>query len=151
MADFKALHSRSNDGRATALAFDLLMFDGDDLRLKPYVERKAALRKMLRGDRGIEYVEHAEGHGEKFFDAACELGLEGTVSKKLDAPYRSGKSKAWIKVKNPKAPAATRTIDGTFHSYFLHFRSPCTSFSRSSSGSTSPSLQRSARVSTAPS
>ena len=61
VADFKALHSRSNDGRATALAFGLLMFDGEDLRLKPYVERKAALRKLLRGDRGIQYVEHTEG------------------------------------------------------------------------------------------
>ena len=97
VADFEALHSRSNDGRATALAFDLLMFDGEDLRLKPYVERKAALRKLLR-----------------LFTAACKLGLEGIVSKKLDAPYRSGKSKALIKIKNPNAPAATRTIDGTF-------------------------------------
>ena len=110
VADFEALHSRSNDGRATALAFDLLMFDGEDLRLKPYVERKAALRKLLRGDRGIQYVEHTE----KLFTAACKLGLEGIVSKKLDAPYRSGKSKALIKIKNPNAPAATRTIDGTF-------------------------------------
>jgi len=38
----------------------------------------------------------------------------GIVSKKLTAPYRSGPSKNWIKVKNPKAPAATRAIDGTF-------------------------------------
>jgi ATP-dependent DNA ligase len=42
------------------------------------------------------------------------LGLEGIVSKKLDAPYKSGPSKVWLKVKNPKAPAATRAIDGTF-------------------------------------
>jgi ATP-dependent DNA ligase len=48
------------------------------------------------------------------FAAACQLGLEEIVSKKLNAPYRSGPSKAWIKVKNPNAPAATRAIDGTF-------------------------------------
>jgi len=48
------------------------------------------------------------------FQAICKLGFEGIVSKKLSAPYRSGPSKSWIKVKNPKAPAATRTIDGTF-------------------------------------
>jgi bifunctional non-homologous end joining protein LigD len=48
------------------------------------------------------------------FAAACKLGLEGIVSKKLDAPYRSGASKAWLKIKNPKAPAATHAIDGTF-------------------------------------
>jgi hypothetical protein len=47
------------------LAFDLLMLNGDDLRRKTYRERKAALRKLLRHDRGIQYVEHAEGHGDK--------------------------------------------------------------------------------------
>ena len=114
MADFEALHSRSNDGRATALAFDLLMLNEEDMRRKPYVERKAALRKLLRGDRGIQYVEHTEGHGDRLFNAVCTIGLEGIVSKKLDSPYRSGASKAWIKVKNPKAPAATRAADGTF-------------------------------------
>ena len=90
------------------------MVNGDDLRRRPYVERKAALRKLLRHGRGIQYVEHAEGHGDRLFAAACKLGLEGIVSKKLDAPYRSGPSKTCIKVKNPKALAATRTIDGTF-------------------------------------
>ena len=90
------------------------MVNGDDLRRKPYVERKSALRKLLRHGRGIQYVEHAEGHGDKLFAAACNLGLEGIVSKKLDAPYKSGPSKAWLKIKNPKAPAATRVIDGTF-------------------------------------
>jgi bifunctional non-homologous end joining protein LigD len=48
------------------------------------------------------------------FAAACQLGLEGVVSKKLNAPYKSGPSKAWLKIKNPKAPAATRAADGTF-------------------------------------
>jgi bifunctional non-homologous end joining protein LigD len=89
------------------------MVNGDDLRRKRYMERKSALRKLLRHDRGIQYVEHAEGHGDKLFAAACKLGLEGIVSKKLDAPYRSGPSKTWIKIKNPKAPAATRAMDGT--------------------------------------
>jgi hypothetical protein len=51
----------------------------------------------------------------EMFKAACKLGLEGIVSKKLDAPYKSGPSKAWLKIKNPKAPAATRAIDGTFY------------------------------------
>jgi ATP-dependent DNA ligase len=48
------------------------------------------------------------------FAAVCKLDLEGIVSKKIDAPYRSGPSRTWIKVKNPKAPAATRAVDGTF-------------------------------------
>ena len=79
------------------------------------IERKAALGKLLiRSRGGIQCVEHAEGHGDKMFAAVCDLGLEGIVSKKLNAPYRSGPSKSWIKVKNPKAPAATRVLEGTF-------------------------------------
>jgi bifunctional non-homologous end joining protein LigD len=115
VAQFDALHSRVNDGLATALAFDLLMQNGEDLRRKPFAERKAILRKVLqRTRRGIQYIEHSEGGGVEMFKAVCKLGLEGIVSKKLDSPYKSGPSKAWLKIKNPNAPAATRAIDGTF-------------------------------------
>jgi bifunctional non-homologous end joining protein LigD len=62
--------------------------------------------------RGIQYVEHTEGDGVEMFKAVCKLGLEGIVSKKLNAPYKSGPSKAWLKIKNPKEPAGT--VDGTF-------------------------------------
>jgi bifunctional non-homologous end joining protein LigD len=73
------------------------------------------LRKVLRRSRrGIQYVEHTEGDGAEMFKAVCKLGLEGIVSKKLDAPYKSGPSKVWLKIKNPNAPAATRVIEGTF-------------------------------------
>jgi bifunctional non-homologous end joining protein LigD len=92
-----------------------MSLDGEDFRYEPFSERKAVLRKVLRRTkRGIQYVEHTEGDGREMFKAVCKLGLEGIVSKRLDAPYRSGPSKSWIKVKNPKAPAATRAIDGTF-------------------------------------
>ena len=64
------------------------MVNGEDMRRKPYVERKAGLRNLLRGDRGIQYVEHAEEHGEKLFAAVCKLDLEGIVPKKLDLTYR---------------------------------------------------------------
>jgi ATP-dependent DNA ligase len=80
-----------------------------------YLSVKNALKWILRNSRGgIQYVEHTEGDGEKMFAAICKLGLEGIVSKKLTSVYRSGPSKAWLKVKNPKAPAATRSADGTF-------------------------------------
>jgi bifunctional non-homologous end joining protein LigD len=85
------------------------------MRRKPFIERKAALGKFLfRSRDGIQYVEHAEDHGDKLFAAVCKLGLEGIVSKKLNAPYKSGPSKAWLKIKNPNALAATRALDGTF-------------------------------------
>jgi bifunctional non-homologous end joining protein LigD len=97
------------------LRVDLLALNGDDLRRKPLGERKEALRRLLTRSRdGIQYVEHAEGRGDKLFEAVCKLGLEGIVSKRLTSPYRSGPSRAWIKVRNPKASAATRIIDGTF-------------------------------------
>jgi bifunctional non-homologous end joining protein LigD len=64
--------------------------------------------KRTKGD--IQYVEHTEGDGAEMFAAVCELGLEGIVSKKINSPYRSGPSKSWIKVKNPKAAAATRVL-----------------------------------------
>ena len=112
---FDTLHSRTANQEAVACAFDLLMRDGNDLRRRPLIERKAALGKLLiRSRGGIQYVEHAEGHGDKMFAAVCDLGLEGIVSKKLKAPYHSGPSKNWIKVKNPKAPAAMRVLEGTF-------------------------------------
>jgi bifunctional non-homologous end joining protein LigD len=114
VADFDALHNRTADNEAVACAFDLLL-SGDDIRRQPLIERKRALQWVLRKSReGIQYVEHAEGHGDELFKAVCELGLEGIVSKRLDAPYRSGRARSWIKVKNPKASAATRAQDGMF-------------------------------------
>ena len=56
----------------------------------------------------------AEYDRAKMFQAFCKLGLEGIVSKKLNAHYKSGPSKAWLKIKNSNAPAATRALDGTF-------------------------------------
>jgi bifunctional non-homologous end joining protein LigD len=104
-----------NGQSAVALAFDLMSLDGEDFRHEPFSERKAVLRKILRRTRrGIQYVEHTEGDGGDMFKAVCKLNLEGIVSKKIDAPYKSGLSKAWLKIKNPKAPAATRATDGTF-------------------------------------
>jgi bifunctional non-homologous end joining protein LigD len=58
--------------------------------------------------------EHTDQDGARMFEHACRMGLQGIVAKRIDAAYRSGRSKAWIKVRNPKAPAATRIEDGTF-------------------------------------
>ncbi len=68
--------------------------------------RKAALQKLLgRMKGGIQYVAHAHMPGDEAFQAACDLGIEGIVSKRLTAPYKSGPCKSWIKVRNPKSPA----------------------------------------------
>jgi len=72
LPEFDTLHSRTADRFAVACAFDLLMLDGDDLRRRPLVDRKSALAKLLiRSRGGIQYVEHAEGHGDKMYEAVC--------------------------------------------------------------------------------
>lgn len=112
IADFDALQSRVKDHTAIAAAFDLLQRDGKDLRPMPLSERKAALKRLLaRCTNAIQYVSHVEGDGAEMFAAVCNLGLEGIVSKRLRSPYRSGKSKAWIKTRNPKAPAFMRVSE----------------------------------------
>ncbi len=78
-------------------------------------ERKGRLRKLLRrSGQGIQYVEHVEGDGGEMYEAACKLGLEGIVSKRLTAPYKSGPCKSWIKVRNLESPANLRISEGTF-------------------------------------
>jgi len=109
VADFERLHSREHDRQAFLWAFDLLELDGEDLRSSPLFERKGALRRLLRRAKiGIHFVDHLEGDGAKLFAHACELGLEGIVSKDRSRPYRSGRSKTWLKIKNPQAPGVRR-------------------------------------------
>ena len=76
--------------------------------------RQGSVNPWGKALRAVQYVAHIEGDGKKMFAAVCKHGPEGIVSKKLDSPYRSGRTKSWIKVKNPKSSAATRAIDGTF-------------------------------------
>ena len=69
-------------------------------------------RNLLRKAKpGIRYSEHLTGDGRVIFERACMMGLEGIVSKRLNSPYRSGKVKSWLKVKNPKAAAVLRVQD----------------------------------------
>ena len=113
IAVFDALHRRGTVTEAMLYAFDLLELDGEDLRPRPLGERKARLAKLVgRSDRGIVYNEHTEEDGATVFRHACKLGFEGIVSKRLSAPYRSGPSRDWIKIKNPDSPAMLRHREG---------------------------------------
>ena len=83
-------------------AFDLIALDGEDLRKKPLSERKARLARLLDGlppGGPVFYSDHVVGHGAETFARACDMELEGIVSKRADAPYRSGRTKSWVKVK----------------------------------------------------
>ena len=94
-------------------AFDLIEHDGNDLRDLPLIERKRRLAKLLgkAKRRAIRYVEHLTGDGSTIFEHVCRMGREGIVSKRADAPYRTGPSKAWLKVKNPASDAVRREQD----------------------------------------
>ena len=103
--DFSTLQAAISEGGAmTLFAFDLLECDGEDLTDLPQVQRKEELAALLSGvtDERIRYAEHVLGEGEKLFEAMCAEGLEGVVSKKVDAPYRGKRSKAWLKIKCTK-------------------------------------------------
>ena len=92
--------SDSGGGHLTYFAFDLLELDGEDLSRLPLGERKARLETLLKKPpAGIAYSDHEGGDGEAFRRAACEHGLEGIVSKRLDRPYLPGDRGAWIKSK----------------------------------------------------
>jgi bifunctional non-homologous end joining protein LigD len=85
------------------MVFDLLHLDGQDLTGARLEDRKAALARLL-GPRGEEpgvlrYSDHVVGSGAEFFAEACRLGLEGAVSKRRDAPYRSTRGADWVKTK----------------------------------------------------
>jgi bifunctional non-homologous end joining protein LigD len=108
LAVFDLIRRHGALASAVLCAFDLLELDGKDLRRQPIEIRKHLLAKLLKGSRlSIVLNEHFDEDGE----TACQLGCEGIVSKRLGSPYRSGRSSAWVKVKNPNAPAVKREAE----------------------------------------
>ena len=90
------------DRRVTLVlyAFDLLHLDGMSLRKLPLTKRKELLSDIVGSDAtAVRYLDHQEGRGGRFLGAACSMALEGIISKKRDAPYRSGRSRDWLKSK----------------------------------------------------
>jgi bifunctional non-homologous end joining protein LigD len=83
--------------------FDLLYLDGEDLTRRPLRERRQRLEAALEPMGAIRLSEGFPGSGIALFNAVREQGLEGIVAKRLDAPYVSGRSAAWVKVKAFKA------------------------------------------------
>jgi bifunctional non-homologous end joining protein LigD len=91
----------------------VLAVDGDDLRHLPLSLRKTNLQRLLaRRPDGIFLSDFEQGEiGPDLFLAACRMGLEGLVSKHRDKPYRGGRQKHWLKVKNRKHPAMVRAME----------------------------------------
>lgn len=104
--NFSSLQAALSDGKSEDLiffAFDLLFAEDLDCRRLPLGERKDRLKALVEARKKkmsqIRYVEHFESGGDAVLQSACKLELEGIVSKKLDAPYRSGRTESWTKAK----------------------------------------------------
>ena len=100
--DFHALRQaiKSAPERLKFVAFDLLHWNSKDMRSRPYRDRRRALWSLIEPAKGrIQFSESIDGEGAAFFAAVDAMGLEGIVSKRADAPYASGRTRAWLKVK----------------------------------------------------
>ena len=104
-SNFSLLQIDLKAGRGDRLiyyVFDLLFLDGRDLTAEPLIARKAALERLLKaaGENGrIRYAQHLEEDGATVFKHARDMQLEGIVSKRKDAPYRSGRTDNFVKTK----------------------------------------------------
>jgi bifunctional non-homologous end joining protein LigD len=100
----QALSDHAGD-RLTFFAFDLMYLDGYDLTKARLIDRKAVLQGLLTdvvsGSSAIQFSDALHGDGTALYDSATEMGLEGIVSKRIDAPYSETRSKTWVKVKAP--------------------------------------------------
>jgi len=99
-----SLLQAATDNRLTAslifFAFDLLYFNGENLMSIPLTGRKQQLQQLLEDHvRAIRYCDHQVGLGPQFYQSVCKLGLEGVVSKRLDALYVPGNRGLWLKTK----------------------------------------------------
>ncbi|WP_420963549.1 DNA ligase D [Brucella sp. IR073] len=101
-SDFSALQADLSEGRTDRFVFyvfDLLYLDGYDLRSLPLIKRKQVLEALAGPGGKVRYSSHFTEEGDVVLKSACQLGLEGIVSKRRDAPYRSGRGRDWTKAK----------------------------------------------------
>ncbi|MCC6982798.1 MAG: DNA ligase D [Bauldia sp.] len=88
--------------RVVYYVFDILYYEGIDLQGAKLIDRKEFLKKVFDAvgpDARIRYAEHLEENGQEMLDHACRLGLEGTISKRKDLPYKPGRADTWLKNK----------------------------------------------------
>lgn len=103
LTSFANLQAAFKDGAKyplTYFVFDLLHLNGYNLRPLPLEERKATLAELLAGDdETLRLSEHLDADGARVFQKACGLHAEGIVSKLASAPYTSGRTRSWLKIK----------------------------------------------------
>jgi len=115
--DFELLEDALDEGTGdeiTFFVFDLLHLNGHDLRPLPLSERKAILEIALAesSDPRLHFSRHLVAEGDDFFKAACNVGAEGVISKKLDQPYRSGKGRDWVMTECAVQKSSGKSVKG---------------------------------------
>jgi bifunctional non-homologous end joining protein LigD len=104
-SNFSLLQTDLKDGRSDRFVyyvFDLLYLDGRDLTAEPLLTRKVALERLIKQSAAsdvIRYTPHFDEAGPLVLKHACEMGLEGIISKRRDAPYSSGRTDNFVKTK----------------------------------------------------
>ena len=88
---------------ATYFVFDLLALGGLDVRGLPLAQRKRLLADVVPRLGPVRFAEHVEGRGVDLHREVGARGLEGIVAKRADAPYRAGRSAAWLKIRVARA------------------------------------------------
>src|SRR5207302_10036094 len=84
---------------ASLYVFDLLAFEGYDVRPLPLEKRKTLLEQIVPGVGPIKYLSHFAKNGEALYEQVVKIGLEGMVAKKADSTYRAGRSPNWLKIR----------------------------------------------------
>ena len=82
------------------IVFDILQLGAEDLRGLPLLEGPRALHQHIELVPAIKIIEHIETHGEPLFNAIVDGDHEGIVAKRMDASYRPGPRRDWLKIKN---------------------------------------------------
>lgn len=87
-------------GTLTYYVFDILWYEGRDLRDMPLTHRKQLLQGLLAGNKTIRYSDHVTGEGEGLFRQVRSRGLEGIVGKKAESAYsENSRGNSWLKIK----------------------------------------------------
>jgi bifunctional non-homologous end joining protein LigD len=108
-SNFERLQARMNVSRPSPLQqrqapvtyylFDILHYEGYDLRQVPLGDRKRFLKSALEWGGPFRYADHQMEQGKELFELARQQGLEGIIGKHGRSPYASGRSSYWVKFK----------------------------------------------------
>ncbi len=110
-SDFEAIRTKAGGSIAAYVAFDLLALNGKDVRRQPIEDRRAELERIVKGADAILFSEAIAAEGALVFAKACEMGLEGIVSKRVGSIYWSGRCRNWLVLQALDAGGKTARLE----------------------------------------